>query len=645
VGLEEAPHEPLSNAGAVSPIFGAFGGSPPALPQSGAVVLLFPKSPRLALHAIANNWSEEERSTAFVSHGLASVGFFAHTPERAQDLAASLAHVVDGSEIWPFVDRVVVEDELLRVEPEPAPGFPRADPLDDSDLPYDAATQVRQLSANLSAFAPLAARYAAEYAELVSWLQANVQAVSNEIRTLTSSTDPSEVQLRNDLTATLVELNAGLTMLQSQLLSGTHPHALNRYAVAEYSLLGIGGVVRGMWRFYRHLSDKLRRGDHLGRIANAYEIGSPFPIFANRQTANFEAWETSKIRLDQLKRSDESATTSRLHILYFSSRYGFHETLNTMSASWQCVYASASRDWNLLTLSHEFLHAHVRELVAQILGRFTYAEIEEIIRKNAPETPWESMAGAMVSILHHTSRVRRDAPPLQITSSSQEIKGWKSVPSEQQVANLLEGQMRRYLQEILVHTLDYLYVYDGSDALYIGSIWGSWSYVPSVVKRLPHYVLRSLLALAGRSDTALTEDSAFADAFSRLESVFAELDAGGNALTGAALSFMRSEEGRKRLEIEFEQAYFICRLARTFLFDQKTAREIQEDQLTLVVNNVDTYGLIPGEIPDGPIESPTQFIIDQFSSYPQTPENGGRAYESLWQVLLMIDDRTHYPSA
>jgi len=53
--------------------------------------------------------------------------------------------------------------------------------------------------------------------------------------------------------------------------------------------------------------------------------------------------------------------------VYFSSRWGFHQTVQSVSVSWQCINGNAALDWNLLTLSHEFLHAHLRELLDELL--------------------------------------------------------------------------------------------------------------------------------------------------------------------------------------------------------------------------------------------------------------------------------------
>jgi hypothetical protein len=103
---------------------------------------------------------------------------------------------------------------------------------------------------------------------------------------------------------------------------------------------------------------------------------------------------------------------------------------------------------------------------------------------------------------------------------------------------------------------------------------------------------------------------------------------------------MATDIGTARLQIEFREAYYLARLARTFLFDHRIARALQADSATAVVDGRPTYLLAPGDIPDSPIESPTQFLLDRFSTYPFAPTDASRAYESLWQLLLLVDDRT-----
>ncbi|MDO8723253.1 MAG: hypothetical protein Q7J31_13670, partial [Syntrophales bacterium] len=48
---------------------------------------------------------------------------------------------------------------------------------------------------------------------------------------------------------------------------------------------------------------------------------------------------------------------------YFSGRLGFRETEHTISAAVQSLEAGSDLEWSLLTVTHELLHGHVRNLI------------------------------------------------------------------------------------------------------------------------------------------------------------------------------------------------------------------------------------------------------------------------------------------
>lgn len=639
-GVED-PQTCLTAGGLVSPIFGAFSDKCPPLLSDGAVLLLYPRAPRSLLLKVQHELDAGDQASTFLTHGLASIGMFLPTVEECQRVITTLGDTVAGTEIWSLTGFQVAAADIATQAPAIDPTSHQPTPVDGSGLPYDAAAQVRQFNANVASIAPRIGRYAPEYSVLLAFLESNVNSIADATRASNApGAVPAQVQLRNDLSAHLVELNAGLAMLESQLLSGIHP--LQRdYPVAEYSLLGIGGVCRGIWGLYRHLNTSIAQVDHSRRLVAAYKVGQAFPLFVNRQTMDFAAWESSPVRLSTLDPPADEAH-GRLHVLHFSSRYGFHETMNTMSASWQCVYASASRDWNLLTLSHEFLHAHVREIIALVFSKLSYVDIVRILDEDNPANAGEAMACAIVGAMHHTKRVRDELPKISKAQKVTVVKGWSSKPNYAQVEQLLEGPMRRYVQEMMVHALDYLYVYNGRDDLYVSSIWGSWTFVPAVVKRLHHYIVRTLVALAIRDEPAQTAMDAFPDAMERLRDIFARLlDAGPNSVVQAALDRLNDEDCIVKLDAEFVQAYYMAQIARIFFFDKRIARALQSDYGTAADDEgYPTYDLAPGNFPALPVESRTGFLLERFATYPYQPTDAACGRESLWQVLLLTVELT-----
>jgi hypothetical protein len=629
----------LGSEGLASAIFGAFEAPAPAVPADGVIALLFADSPRQLLNDAMVNLPAHAKSSMFVTHGLACAGIVSASIEDAEATIDLLGESVSGWELWPIAGGVLAPDNMVH-RPPPQRAYEPLATIDETDLPFESVAQVRQLNANLQMLAAKASRYAPELLPTLHKVSSLGTETAGAIRSLiaTDGDDLSLVQLRHDSTALLVELNAGVTMLYSQLLTGGTPLVRESYPVAEYSLLGIGTASRALMGLYRHLNGVFGSSNYLARIEAAYETGEAFPAWVSRLNLDYGVWEASSLRLANLPAAADAPENHREHILYFSSRYGFHETLNTMSASWQCVHASATRAWNLLTLSHEFVHAHIREIVDVTLERFTYAELASIMNDDDPGSPWESLATAFMSSMLFADRVRRDLPQISAANPSYRSPGWKRTADASVAEYLIEGRSRRVLQELIVHSLDLLYVYDGRADLYLASIWGSWSYVQSILKRLHHYCLRSLVALAAADAEHTDEQTAYASAESRLKEVFERLaDEPHGDVARRALQYMTTDPGKYRLQAEFQQAYYVARLTRTMLFDNTISHGLRLDETTEVVDGVARYTFEPGQYPSEAVQSPTEFLLDRFSSYGPDRNSDEIEFESVWQLLLLVD--------
>lgn len=639
VAGSEDPTPTLQREGLVSVIYGAFEPDAPSIPADGALALFFVASPRKMLNRAMVELGSETKRAMFITHGLACVGIVGQSVTELTDLALALAPDVTGYEVWPLVDSHLEISDLIFQEPEQVE-FVAPTVVSEDGLPYEAAAQVRQLNANLQMTASKAARYAPE---LLPTLH-SVANLADDTVTSTSTAleggvgEIERTQLKHDATALLVELNAGLTMLYSQLITGGVPLVRESYPVAEYSLLGIGSAVRALIAVYAHLNTAFQKSNYLARIDAAYTTAAPFPVWIHRLDLDYTEWETSTLRLSDLPDVAMAPENYRQHLLYFSSRYGFHETLTTMSASWQCVHASATRAWNLLTLSHEFVHAHVREIVDVTLARYSYAELAELATNDNPQNPWDSLSMVFIGAMRYGDRVRNDLPMISGKNPNYRSPGWQKETDAATIEYLIEGRARRVLQELIVHSLDYLYVYDGRAELYLASIWGSWSYVQSIMKRLHHYCLRSLVALSASDATHTDDKTAYRVAEDRLARVLEALaaeDDGGVA--SRALEYLTSDPGKYRLQAEFQQAYYVARFTRSLLFDRRISGELRTDSTTEVLNGVPSYPFGPGEYPAEAIESPTEFLLDRFADFSAGRSVDQIQFESLWQLLVLAD--------
>lgn len=636
VQTQQEPTAALAVGGLASPYFGAFGSGPgPAVGGDDHLVFMAVRSPREVLARIQAKWVRVDRDRVFVTHGLACVGVSGNSDlaARALDLCAEFR---GGFESWRLSAGLI--DEQCRDFRGPVPEyvFSRSCELPDGGLPYEAATQVRQFRANLAHVGPCAALYFPEALPALAELEGHVATAIEHLVELGASQTMKHIQERHQIVSGLVELNAGMAMVSNQATGGVLPLGGCSSPVSEYSLFGIGTAWRAVFAVYSHLNRVFADAKHLARLETKLSEGHTVRSHTLRGNADYLDWKDSGARLSKLDVPEHGAV-SRSHAVYFSSRQGFHETYTTMSAAWQAVHVSASREWSLSTISHEYIHTHVRDLVAWILDEADFEVLSRLWREAGPVPAKEGLQLVMLSSLRYVALVSSQLNSLKSGDSEILIDGWDGVPSPEEIAALAHGRSRRYAHELFVHVLDFLYTYGGQQSRYISAIWGSWAHVPSVSRRLHHYVLRTLCAIVGQAETAQGAGVAFEEAERTLDaaltSMLADHDSG---VLVEAQNYLKSEVGRKRLQVEFSQAFPLVLFARYFLYDpaQVTSRLAQD----------------PAEIVEGPgqttllaeagdylteRDNPTAFLLDQLRSYPAVASREDE-FRSLWQMLLMV---------
>jgi hypothetical protein len=253
----------------------------------------------------------------------------------------------------------------------------------------------------------------------------------------------------------------------------------------------------------------------------------------------------------------------------------------------------------------------------------------------APSSAARSFQLAILSSLRFVRRVQADLPRITGDVEVLDSAGWADVPSRGEIERLAEGPARRYAHEVFVHVLDFLYVYDGNDSKYTRAIWGSWSHVPLVSKRIHHYVLRTLCAISSFPESLPTASVAFRQSAEKLGSHFDDMLADTeDGVVRAAADYLRDLAGRKKLQAEFEQAYYLVRLARVFLYEPespmglltRTSDDVVDEVGAGTAIAVGDYRLLIG--------SPTAFLLDQYNSYPSKVVSECE-FRSLWQLLLL----------
>lgn len=623
-------------------------GSFPSLSGRRWIVLLFARSPREVVFRISSQLSREFADRILLSHGLASVVLVLDDPAAVQLVRGACTEACTAIEVWPVESGTLLREgvqildtsELTRPAPEP---------VSFDSLPYEAAAQVRQFNANLAMAWLRATRYAPAYESLLLFyheVAAQASAGLQACNVQSGGTSAHRAELGREYfyrISGLVEMNAALSFLYSQAL-GSSPSVLDgAFPVAEYSLLGIGSVSLGVWRLYTHMSSVIGDASVPQKIMSSYASAAPFEPFVNRLYFNASDWDEHPAGVHNLPVPADDPTDRRYHTIYFSSRGGFHETLHTISVSWQCIHASALREWNLLTLSHEYLHAHVRDVLDAIIDLADEADLQALADayagRTAPATARRAMQLALVSAISEISTARGIA----------EEALHRDYVAEKIPLTITPDQIRKlhdyswwYVNEIVVHVLDFLYFYNGQPGVYLSSLWNSWSLVPKVSHNLGHYVQRTICALASGTPCGKPEVAVFPEVCQQLEDEFRHIiDATGGAavVVEQALEYLTSGEGRDRLKIEFTANLYVVRLTRAFFYDKTIhANLVRDTQSSVDDEGRIRYGLQPGDFEAFRIQSPVAFLRHRFETIAHRDAARDAEFASLWHSLLLIEE-------
>jgi hypothetical protein len=626
----------VGRGGLVSPVFPAFRVATDDLdPSVTGLLLCFPESPSALLTFIQNEMPRGLASRTMMSYGLASVVLIGEVNEL-RDFATHQRPFLRASELWPLQNRILNDKDIERFVRD-VPSEDRA-AIATGGLEYDAACQVRQLNVNLAFALHRASVYAPELVGAFGEIGDAAARLVEKLRFDPGGPQTTdEVRQHHHYVSQVLQVNAGLAMVISQTLGGTPPLLNSEYPVGEYGLLGIGAAARALWSFYHHLRRSFLDANHGSGLSEKAKTLPPFEPFLNWAELDYNVWDASTARLACLLPAAGLAPSP--HLLHFSSRFGFHETEYTLGASWQSVHASSSREWHLLTVTHEFIHSQVRQITSAIYPDDTdWARLSRLFEGEKPRNALESMQVALIVAMQHYTVGRENSAAIAAGRPLGEESGYVPEPSPEQLQEILADQLR-YFQEVVVHVLDFLYTFHGVSSTYLAAIWQSWSTVPSVTERIHDYLLRSLCALASgavmpkrdareafRTVVRIAEDDleALAHRFS-------------SPVVRQAVDYLKSTDGRRRLEPEFLQAYYIARLTRVFFFDPRVATTLRADDLTALGTDGDRrYVVDPGEFPDTAIESPLAFLSDRFE---HETLNAGPELEfaSLWQLLLLTD--------
>jgi hypothetical protein len=142
--------------------------------------------------------------------------------------------------------------------------------------------------------------------------------------------------------------------------------------------------------------------------------------------------------------------------------------------------------------------------------------IDEVLSYILPDPSEQSEVAAATALLNEMRKPPNVLAALQfkILDSMAKLNAvtplieLPDIVTEQRILDLI-GTRREEVEEIMVHVFDFLYFYGADPEVYVPAIWRSWDAIPSLHRRLPGYVLRTLCAVYAKfwSSTTATQDS------------------------------------------------------------------------------------------------------------------------------------------
>ena len=497
-----------------------------SVPQIGSTFKIAFLAPRCPLRLLSSPDKTFQRIALF-GCGLCSVVLVSEDGDWLRAFVHETEPELYDWEIWDIREGQLYErthDALPEPKLDPEVVLPVAGVQDDSTI-----WMIQELSLNLNRFVFNARRFAPYLLEELRTLSDEVVELIDEIKDDETALflNPSQAEADSENTSNemllrrkkrlntnidlLVQLNSALVYAVSQAFHAAAPNYQRGGHISQHALLGTGSAWRAIHRLCSSVFDTFRSSHFPERLRDSLE----FDAKPNTKAVK------GGVALTEIDRAEElSEIRLNTRIVHFSARRGFGESDGAITCPSQALQVCSEPEWSLCTITHEILHAHVRELIAAVLTEEAAAEI--------PTTQEEALAGAIDEFERFQIAKKRGNPELSrlnevrfgliefalsyrnaIDKAKEKYRLTQpefeteeiliTLPKEIEATFRAFKKAFRLLEETIVHILDLHYFHCADTALFCDSIWYSWSIVPSVVEKLDWYILRTLLALASRT--------------------------------------------------------------------------------------------------------------------------------------------------
>ena len=301
----------------------------------------------------------------------------------------------------------------------------------------------------------------------------------------------------------IIQVNSALSYVSTQAFSGAIPILERRSIIRRNSLLGIGSAILAINRITKYIENSFSLVLFDDIIKTSMSSAPALTGLEDLPQYASEKWDSGSINIFH---TNNNLDITYHKLPYFSGRLGYRETQYIIAAALQSVTSGASLEWSLMTITHEMLHSHVRDIITAIFYGNDKMNSEEqrssfydkFYKKMHKTSISENEIDSIRNIIFTYCCLTRNHGSLT-AKKHYAAKYNIDVPPKDDLWNLLEKEQRN-ISEIFVHVLDLHYFYASKLSLYIPLIWCSWLSVPHVNGDLRQYILRSLLAISSTQD-------------------------------------------------------------------------------------------------------------------------------------------------
>lgn len=433
-----------------------------------------------------------------------------------------------------------------------------------------------------------------------------------------------------EMQSRLLTMNAALSRFASQAFAGIPPILGTECHFWIHSLLGTGSAnlaLASLVASIQHVLGNAYLPERLRLLASVSK-GTPdsAQLVGDPALLDFDLLEAVEV--------DSTAAGAIVPLItYFSGRDGFSSHIQTLSAPLTTLAECNSLRSNLLTVTHEISHIFVQSALAELApAPGNEADLEWARGLLKPHVKPGNMLDA-VKLLYLEA----------VSAMAMEERGRPYGPNEleRELPDILE-RARPEVQEILVHTFDFLYFHAGDPTYYISNIWHSWCSIPGIGDRIPEYLMRTLCAVSSlllreKPDTRFR--AALRDTKEVLEKIESQIGLADNYVT-RVLKYIHRMEHDPTLMERVEKQHFVrvrlVRLVRIFLYSDKLAAQLFHDPH---IGGGEGYRLKKPLVYDSnPIGNALQFLRGNLKQSPSEAE-------SMWVLHALAFDATPSPLA